>query len=60
MYKSLGHVLNDGLLRTSGWHRLLALSCYHFIYISYLGLELIFACHSICCGLPLSIEKFSL
>jgi hypothetical protein len=31
-----------------------------FVYIAYVGLELIFAVISIYCGLPLAIEKFSL
>jgi hypothetical protein len=30
-----------------------------FFYIEYLRIELIFAVISICCGLPLAIERFS-
>jgi hypothetical protein len=30
-----------------------------FVYIAYLILELIFAFISVCCGLPLAIERFS-
>jgi hypothetical protein len=30
-----------------------------FVYIAYLGLELISAIISVCCGLPHAIERFS-
>jgi len=58
-YTALGCMLNNGVLRTSIRGILLALSCYNFIYMTYLILEFIFGCRSVFCGFPLGIERFS-
>jgi hypothetical protein len=57
----LNRELDSGLLWTSGRGRILSLSFVGIsIYLAYLRLELIYGCHSVCCGLTPSHREFFL